>query len=74
MKKWILSNNFVDYSFAGEAGHITANSLVNCPPSIPLLPPKKSNRRGRPKKIAYKSKMDVAIKKIIDKGKNMSKK
>ena len=65
-----------EYFFAGETveEQIDGTSLVNCPPSKPLLPPKKSNRRGRPKKIAYKSKMDVAIKKLLDKQKNMKKK
>jgi hypothetical protein len=57
--------------FADEQSLISGGeSLVNCPPSKPLLPPKKSNRRGRPKKIAFKSKIDVAIKNIIKKQKN----
>lgn len=45
------------------------NSLVNCAPSFALLPPAKSKRRGRPRKTTIKSKLDIAVKRIIVKEK-----
>lgn len=48
---------------------IVPNSLVNCAPSFALLPPAKSKRRGRPRKSTIKSKLDIAVKGMLDKEK-----
>jgi hypothetical protein len=45
------------------------NKIVNYQPNTTLLPPAKSKKRGRPPKSTIKSKLDIAIGKIIKKGK-----
>lgn len=46
---------------------------MNCPPSIPLLPPQKSKRRGRPRTVTIKNALDIALKKIIEKNRKLKK-
>ena len=41
----------------------TTNEVLNAAPSINILPPHHSKRKGRPRKHAYKNPMDVNVKK-----------
>lgn len=45
------------------------STVVNYQPSTSLLPPAKSKKRGRPPKSTIKSKLDIAIGKMITKEK-----
>jgi hypothetical protein len=57
-----------------QASTNTISKVVNYPPSIKILPPAKSKKRGRPRKATIKSKLDIAIGKMITKQRKQNKK
>lgn len=46
---------------------LVSKQVVNLSPSVKVLPPAKSKKRGRPRKTSIKSKIDIAIGNIIKK-------
>lgn len=46
---------------------LVSKQVVNFPPSVKVLPPVKSKKRGRPRKTTIKNKLDIAIGKMIKK-------
>lgn len=46
-----------------EELNTTTNEVLNSAPSINILPPHKSKRKGRPPKHSYKHPIDVNVKK-----------
>lgn len=54
-------------SNVNQASTDAMNKVVNYPPSVKILPPAKSKKRGRPRKATIKSKLDIAIGKMITK-------
>ena len=46
-----------------SSSSVDQNEVVNCPPSVNLLPPCKSKRRGRPRKHTIKSSLYIVLKK-----------
>ena len=58
-----MLNEIQSSSNSHEQFTTTANEVLNSAPSINLLPPEKSKRKGRPRKYAYKNALDIAVKK-----------
>ena len=58
-----MVNEMESSSMGHEQLSTSANEVVNCAPTINLLPPEKSKRKGRPRKHTYKSPLDIAVKK-----------